>query len=120
MEEIKFKAKTANTWDSKWVYGNYFHNFRKGESHNIVEFRTNIWHIVLPETVGQFTGCRDKKGEEIYKGDILTNNIDTRKRVVEWCDEEACFKLRHLGSEPYCEPFYLNDADFIVIGNEFD
>lgn len=45
-------------------------------------------HIVLPETVGQWTGAVDHNGVKIFEGDIIVQNshLDACdiKHVVEW------------------------------------
>lgn len=67
--EIKFKAKRKD--NNEWVYGNYFHNFRKGESHNIIEFDSNNWHVVHQESVCMFLNLKDSEGNEVYSNDLL-------------------------------------------------
>lgn len=112
--EIKFRAKETSGKD--WCYG-IMHN----EGINLFPVSVDM------ETIGQFTGLTDKKGREIYEGDVLriNNGAVICLLVVTWNAEVGSWCLRFKeeskeGTRPLGRWLCDRDYDIELTGNIYD
>lgn len=68
MRVILFKAKRVGNGD--WVEGSFIHT--DCDVPCIIEFEGAEQHEVLPENVCQYTGLKDKNGNMIFEGDVIS------------------------------------------------
>lgn len=101
MREIKFRGK--NIVSGEWSYGDF--TPEKMWPTKLVdcvgEYPSEPAQSVRPETVGQYTGLKDKNGREIYEGDILRLVYPeyTVTVKVEWREKSCCFSVTRVDRE---------------------
>ena len=115
MREIKFRGKDYN---NKWRYGDLVQE-KWGQGKVIMIKKDKTAWSVLEETIGQYTGLKDKNGKEIYEGDIIKCSFYP-DFIFEIKFTELCWYMRKITTSEHINLSNVLCEELEVIGNIYD
>lgn len=110
-------------FQKEWVYGDLFHSYANDDvaiAYYKEGSKTPTFDAVFPESVGQYTGLKDKNGKKVFEGDIIRVSEYENILTKEFSDDPSRFDMFSLDEikgdlqQSYVSPVTWEEGTFCL------
>jgi len=116
MRNIIFRGKRLD--NGEWETGSLIISMVCGIKHYHIQREGTAGYLycfaVDPDTVGQYTGLKDRYGDRIWEGDLVEHGDEVSE--VFFDTENSCFDFKS-SNDPFAAQF---SCDYEILGNIHD